>query len=84
MKMASMNIAAKKGELIEWLVGVEDTSLLEQVDSLKKKAIAAAYESKMKPMTSEEYKSMLDKAEEDFKNGRVTSQEDLEKESLNW
>lgn len=84
MKMASMNIAVKKVELIEWLVGVEDTSLLEQVDSLKKKAIAAAYESKMKPMTSEEYKSMLDQAEDDLKNRRVTSQEDLEKESLNW
>jgi hypothetical protein len=82
--MASMNIAVKKVELIEWLVGVQDTSLLEQLDSLKKKSIAAAYESKMKPLSSEEYKSMLDQAEEDFKNGRVTSQEDLEKESLNW
>ncbi|PIQ47632.1 MAG: hypothetical protein COW03_14290 [Cytophagales bacterium CG12_big_fil_rev_8_21_14_0_65_40_12] len=84
MKMASMNIAVKKVELIEWLVGVEDTSLLEQVDSLKKKAIASAYESKMKPLSSEEYKSMLDQAEDDLKKGRVTSQGDLEKESLNW
>ena len=38
----------------------------------------------MKPMTSIEYKSMLDEAEADLKNGRVTSQEDLEKESSNW
>ena len=79
-----MNIAAKKVELIEWLAKIQDKSLLEKVEILKKKAIAESYESKMKPMTSRQYKSLLDQAEEDYKNGRVTSQENLEKESENW
>ena len=82
--MMPMNLAVKKVELIEWLARIEDKALLEQVDILKKKAMAEAYEARMKPMTSHQYKSLLDKAEEDYKNGSVTSQEDLEKESENW
>jgi hypothetical protein len=79
-----MNIAVKKIELIEWLARIQDKSLLKKLEALKKKAIAESYESKMKPMTSKQYTSLLDQAEEDYKNGRVTSQEDLEKESKNW
>lgn len=79
-----MNIAVKKVELIAWLTKIDDLSLLEQVDNLKKKSLADAYEANLKPMTSLEYKSQLDQAEEEYKNGRVTSQEDIEKESENW
>jgi len=79
-----MNIAVKKVELIEWLARIEDKSLLEQVEMLKKKDVAEAYEARMTPMKSSQYKSLLDRAEEDYKNGRVTSQEDLEKECENW
>ena len=42
------------------------------------------YEAKLKPMTEEEFKARLEKAEDDFKNGRVISHEDLEKESERW
>ncbi len=82
--MISMDLAAKKVELIEWLTRIEDRSLLEKIEDLKKKAIVESYESRMRPMTSEQYKSLLDKSEEDYKSGRVTSQEDLDKESDNW
>ncbi|MEQ8645956.1 MAG: hypothetical protein RIC06_02140 [Cyclobacteriaceae bacterium] len=82
--MKLMNIAVKKVELIEWLTRIEDKSLLDQVDTIKKKAIAESYEAKQKPMSSSRYKSLLDQAEEEYKNGKVTSQEDLEKESENW
>ncbi|AWW28880.1 hypothetical protein DN752_01330 [Echinicola strongylocentroti] len=79
-----MNIAVKKIELIEWLAGIEDKSLLKQVETLKKKSIVEAYEAKMKPMTSQQYSSLLDCAEEDYRNGRTNPQEGLEKESENW
>lgn len=82
--MTYVNIAVKKVELIEWLAGLEDKSLIEQVDNLKNKAVTQAYEAKMKPMSSAEYKSMLAQAEDDLKNGRVTLQEDMERESSNW
>lgn len=79
-----MDLAAKKVELIEWLTRIEDRSLLEKIEDLKKKNFAESYESRMKPMTSEQYKSLLDQSEEDYKNGRVTTQEDIKKESDNW
>ncbi len=79
-----MNIAVKKVELIEWLAGIQDKSLLDELENLKKKAVAESYELRMKPMTSQHYKSLLDQSEEDYKNGRLTSQENLEKESENW
>lgn len=83
-KIIGMNIAVKKVELIEWLAKLEDKTLLEQVDNLKKKAIKETYLAKMKPMTSTEYSTMLDQAEKDLENGKFTSSEDLEKESSHW
>jgi len=83
-KIIGMNIAVKKVELIEWLAKLEDKTLLEQVDNLKKKAIKETYQAKMKPMTSTEYSTMLDQAEKDLENGKFTSSEDLEKESSHW
>ena len=79
-----MDLAAKKVELIEWLARIEDRSLLEKIEDLKKKTFTESYESQMKPMTSKQYKSLLDQSEEDYKSGRVTSQGDLEKESDDW
>ena len=35
-------------------------------------------------MSSEQYKEVLDHAEEDYRRGKITSQEDLEKESKTW
>jgi len=39
-----MDIAEKKVELIEWLARLQDKSLLEKVERLKKNAIKDAYE----------------------------------------
>lgn len=78
------NLALKKVELIEWLTKIEDQALLEQIEAVRLKAISEKQESKLKTMTSTEYHAMLAQAEEDFKNGRVTSQEDFEKEAPNW
>ena len=75
-----MDIAVKKIELIEWLTKVQDKSVIKKVESLKNQS----YEARLKPMSSKVYKAMLEKSEEDYKQGRVTSQKDLEKESQNW
>ena len=79
-----MDVAAKKVELIEWLARLQDKELLEQVDNLRKKSATEAYQSKLKPMSSWEYKSMLEDAEDDYNKGKVTSQEGLERESSDW
>ena len=79
-----MNLAVKKVELIEWLTQIQDSTVIKKVEGLKKQSIKKSYEASLKPMTQKAYKAMLDRSEEDYKNGRVISQKSLEKESENW
>lgn len=79
-----MDLAVKKIELIEWLTKIEDQALIEQIDLLKKKVTEQAKDSNLAPMSSQEYKSLLDQAEEDYFKGQVTVQKDLENESNSW
>ena len=58
--------------------------MIKKVETLKNQSIKSSYEAKLKPMSSKAYKSMLEKSEEDYKQGRVISQKALEKESGNW
>ena len=68
-----------KLEIFDKLKNVEDVSLLEKIRSILKNA-----------NTSEVYQleqyqiDMLKESEEDLKYGRVISQEDLDKEDLEW
>ncbi len=79
-----MNIAVKKVEIIEWLIQLKDEQLIDKVEKLKKQSIKEAYESRIKPISSKAYKAMLEQAEDDYKQGRVISQERLERESETW
>ena len=79
-----MDIAVKKVELIEWLTKVQDKTVIKKVESLKNQSIKSSYEAKLKPMSSKAYKAMLEKSEEDYKQGRVISQTALKKESESW
>jgi hypothetical protein len=79
-----MNIAVKKVEIIEWLIQLKDEQLISKVEKLKNQSIKEAYESGLKPMSARAYKAMLEQAEDDYKQGRVISQERLEKESETW
>ena len=78
------NIAAKKVMLIEWLTTVQDKSVIKKVESLKNESLKESYEAKLKPMSSRAYKALLEKSEKDYRQGKVTSQKDLEKESKSW
>jgi hypothetical protein len=79
-----MDIAVRKVALIEWLAKVQDNMVITKVESLKTKSVKEAYDAKLKPMTSQAYKAMLEKSLENYRYGRVTTQEALEKESENW
>ena len=79
-----MNIQAKKINIIEWLLQVQDQSIIEKIEMLQKKARLKTYEDKLKPMSQAEFHVRIQSAEEDIKQGRLISHEDLEKESDNW
>ncbi|MBI3189178.1 MAG: hypothetical protein HYZ33_00875 [Ignavibacteriales bacterium] len=79
-----MNIQTRKLNLIEWLLQVQDQTILEKIESLKQKAKVKAYESKLKPMSSVEFLARVQAAEDDIKQNRLMSQEDFCSESDNW
>ena len=68
-----------KLEIFDKLKNIEDVNLLEKIRSLLKNADTSdTYQ-------FEQYElDMLKESEEDIKYGRVISQEDLDKEDLEW
>ena len=74
----------KKLDLIEKLIRLSDTTTINKIDKLLNNNGITNYEAKLKPMTGEEFKARIEKSEDDFKNGRVISHEDLKKEAENW
>ncbi|KLT68910.1 MULTISPECIES: hypothetical protein [Flavobacterium] len=74
-----MNTLEIKLEIFDKLKNIEDVNLLEKIRSILKAAdTSEVYQ-------FEEYEiDMLKESEEDLKYGRVISQEDLDKEDLEW
>ena len=79
-----MDLQTRKLNLIERLIWLNDLTTLNKIDKLLDKTTKVNYEARIKPMTNAQYKSRLDKAEDDFIKGNVTEQSDFEKEILNW
>lgn len=74
-----MNTAEKKLDLITWLAELNDSEVLEQLDQIKKRSIVERYQKTLQPMSSEELRESLAESEEDYRNGRIISQEELER-----
>lgn len=83
-KQTVMDIAVKKIELIEWLTKVNDKATIKKVEDLKNQSIKDSYEAKLRPMGSKAYKAILEKSEDDFKQGKILTQKAMERESENW
>lgn len=74
-----MTISEKKIDLIFWLSNLQDEEVLDQLESIRKKTIKSSYQKSLSPLTMEELENRVAEAEEDFKAGRVISQEELKK-----
>ena len=81
-----MDISAKKLELLDWLLHIEDESKLKKVLAFKtildKEVVA--HDVKGYPVSKDEYINMVKEADERISSGKFTTIEDLEKEIENW
>ncbi|MHA7130457.1 hypothetical protein [Algoriphagus namhaensis] len=68
----------RKNSLISWVKDLTDERVLDQLDELRIRTLDAARRDHYIPMTDAEYKKSLEEAEEDYKNGRVLDQKELE------
>ena len=77
-----MDIAAKKIELMDWLLHINDESKLKKIIALKsvldKEVVAHTISGY--PVDKEEYINMVKEADERISSGKYTTIEDLEKE----
>jgi len=78
-----MNIQVKKLELIEWIAQISDDTIIDKMDKIRRSYISFV-KSKKKPMTLEDFYASIYRAEEDIKNGRIYTQEEVEMQSENW
>lgn len=74
-----MNTAEKKLDLITWLAELNDSEILEELDRIKKRSTIERYQKSLQPMSSEELRESLAESEEDYRNGRIISQEELKR-----
>jgi len=81
-----MDIQATKLELIQYLLNTQKVSLLLKVKELvlKESGETIGYTGKGEPLTLESLDAKIEKAEEDYRAGRVTTDEDLAREIENW
>jgi hypothetical protein len=81
-----MDIAAKKKELMDWLLHINDESKLKKIIALKsvldKEVVAHTISGY--PIDKEEYINMVKEADERISSGEYTTIDDLEKEIEKW
>jgi hypothetical protein len=75
-----MNIQAKKLNLIEWLISLQDETVINKMYHFREKLV----HNPAKRITIDELIAELELSEKARKAGKVTTLEELEKESANW
>ena len=76
-----MNTHAEKADIIQWVAGLEDKSVLQQLKIIKDQATKKA--DQWDTLSTEERQS-IERGLEDSKNGRVTPHSEVEKRYENF
>ena len=81
-----MDIQATKLELIQYLLNTKKESMLFKIRELilQEKEEIIGYSGNGEPLTIEMLNAKLERAEKDYQAGRLTTDEDLEREIENW
>lgn len=79
-----MDLETRKLNLITYLAQLQDESFFEKIENYIFKKLEKEDHSEFRPFTVEELINRVEKSEQDVKNGKFKSQEDLEKISANW
>ena len=78
-----MDLQTRKLNLITYLAQIKDEIFFDKLENfILKREVERS--SELKPFTVEELINRIEISELDFKNGKVKSQEELEKISANW
>lgn len=78
-----MNVQAEKLKLIEWLISLQDVTILKRLEQLRSESEIAAYEASLKPMTVDELIARSRASDEDIAAGRVYDFDEVMNEMAN-
>jgi len=79
-----MDIQAKKIHFVQEFLRIKNEQLIENLEKFLHVERKRIFEEKIKPMSMDKFNEMIDKSEEDSKNGRLTSAKDLKKDIDSW
>jgi len=79
-----MDIQTKKLHFVQEFLRIKDESLIDKLNNLLKTERKKKIEKELKPLSKKEFNDMIDSAESDSKNGRLTSARELKNEIDSW
>ncbi len=78
------DLQTRKLNLITYIAELKDEKFFEKIEHYVLRKTPKINDSDFPPFTIEELIERVKTSEKDYENGRVKSQEELEKESANW
>lgn len=79
-----MDIQTRKIHFVQEFLRLRNEELIETFENILHAEKQKTYEKSLQPMSMREFNEMIDKAEDDSKNGRLISSEDMKKEIDSW
>ena len=76
-----MDIQTKKLHFVQEFLRLKDESLIDKLNNLLRKERKKKIEKELKPFSEKEFNDLIDNAESDSKNGRLTSARELNNET---
>ncbi len=79
-----MDIVNRKLSFVQEFLRISDEEIITKLEQLLHYERNRKTSSELEPMTYDDFNKMIDKSEEDFKNGRVTEAKELLKIVESW
>jgi len=79
-----MDIQTKKLHFVQEFLRLKDESLIDKLNNLLKTERKKKIEKELKPFSQKEFNDLIDSAESDSENGRLTSARELKNEIDSW
>ena len=79
-----MDLQTRKLNFIQEFLRLNNEKLISKLENLLKSEKAKSYERQISPLSEEELNRIIDEAEKDSKEGRLTSAVELKKEIDSW
>jgi len=79
-----MDIQTKKLHFVQEFLRLKDENLIDKLSEILRLERKKKIEKELKPFNKNEYNELIDKAESDSENGRLTSARELKNEIDSW